>query len=153
MASVNKVFLVGNLTRDPELRRLPNGTAVTELGLAVNNSYTTKDGEKKEDTLFVDVTVWAGQAENAVQYLKKGSPVHIEGALKMDSWEDKTSGERRTKLKVQADRVQFLNGGKGRDNDEEEASPKAVDKPKTTRKPRVTASVAVENEDDNDVPF
>src|SRR5882757_6210791 len=108
MAQLNRVFLMGNLTRDPELRRLPSGTAVTELGLALNRSFMGKDGEKREEVVFVDVTVWDRQAESCCQYLKKGRAVHVEGFLKMDEWNDKTTGEKRTKLKVQADRVQFL---------------------------------------------
>jgi len=108
MAQLNKVFLMGNLTRDPELRRLTNGTAVTDLGLALNRTFTDKNGEKREEVVFIDVTVWDRQAETCCQYLKKGRAVHVEGFLKMDSWDDKTTGEKRTKLKVQADRVQFL---------------------------------------------
>jgi single-strand DNA-binding protein len=112
MASVNKVFLIGNLTRDPELRYTPNGAAVTDLGLATNRVYVTKDGDRREEVTFIDVTVWNRQAENCCQYLKKGQPVHIEGYLKLDSWEDRTTGEKRTKLKVEAERVQFLAGGR-----------------------------------------
>jgi single-strand DNA-binding protein len=108
MARLNKVFLMGNLTRDPELRYTPSGSAVTDLGLAVNRSWTGKDGERKEETLFIDVTVWDRQAENCCQYLKKGRAVHIEGSLKMDEWVDKTTGDKRTKIKVLADIVQFL---------------------------------------------
>ena len=126
MAQLNKVFLMGNLTRDPELRRLPSGTAVTELGLALNRSFTGKDGERREEVVFVDVTVWDRQAETCVEYLKKGRAVHVEGYLKMDQWDDKSTGEKRSKLKVQADRVQFLGsrdapGGGG--SDEEFSSP------------------------------
>ena len=110
MAQLNKVFLMGNLTFDPELRRIANGTAVTDLRLAINRSFNGKDGEKREEVTYVDVTVWDRQAETCCQYLKKGRPVHVEGYLKMDSWDDKTTGEKRTKLKVQADRVQFLGG-------------------------------------------
>ncbi len=113
MAQLNKVYLMGNLTRDPELRRIANGTAVTELGLAVNRSIPGKDGERRDEVTYIDVTVWDRQAENCVEYLKKGRPVHIEGFLKMDSWDDKTTGEKRYKLKVQADRVQFLGGRDG----------------------------------------
>jgi single-strand DNA-binding protein len=128
MAQLNKVFLMGNLTRDPELRRLTNGTAVTDLGLALNRTYTGKDGEKREEVVFIDVTVWDRQAETCCQYLKKGRAVHVEGFLKMDSWDDKTTGEKRTKLKVQADRVQFLDrkdeaGGGGMASDDEYAAP------------------------------
>ena len=108
MADLNKVFLMGRLTFDPELRHTPSGTAVTELRLATSRSWMGRDGERKEETLFIDVTVWDRQAETCCQYLKKGSGVHVEGSLKMDTWDDKTSGEKRTKIKVQAERVQFL---------------------------------------------
>src|SRR4051794_38256977 len=108
MADLNKVFLMGRLTFDPELRYTPSGSAVSELRLAVNRSWTGRDGERKEESLFIDVTVWDRQAENCCQYLKKGSQVHIEGSLKMDTWDDKTTGEKRSKIKVQAERVQFL---------------------------------------------
>jgi single-strand DNA-binding protein len=129
MAQLNKVFLMGNLTRDPELRRLANGTAVSDLGLALNRSFTGKDGEKREDVTYVDVTVWDRQAETCCQYLKKGRAVHVEGFLKMDSWDDKTTGEKKYKLKVQADRVQFLDrkddaaGGGSMGTDDEYAPP------------------------------
>ena len=108
MADLNKVFLMGRLTFDPELRYAPSGSAVTELRLAINRAWTGRDGERKEESLFIDVTVWDRQAENCCHYLKKGSQVHIEGALKMDTWDDKTTGEKRSKIKVLADRVQFL---------------------------------------------
>jgi single-strand DNA-binding protein len=108
MPQLNKVFLMGNLTRDPELRYAPSGSAVTELGLAVNRSWTGKDGDRKEEVLFIDVTVWDRQAETCCQYLKKGRPIHVEGYLKMDEWTDKTTGDKRTKVKVQAERIQFL---------------------------------------------
>lgn len=112
MASLNKVFLIGNLTRDPELRYTPSGAAVSDLGLAVNRVYTTKEGDRREETVFVDVTVWNRQAENCCQYLRKGRPVHVEGSLKLDSWDDKTTGEKRSRLKVEAISVQFLDSGK-----------------------------------------
>jgi single-strand DNA-binding protein len=108
MADLNKVFLMGRLTFDPELRRTPMGTAVAELRLATSRTWNNRDGEPQKETLYIDVTVWDRQAENCCQYLKKGSGVHVEGYLKMDSWDDKTTGEKRTKIKVQADRVQFL---------------------------------------------
>src|SRR4051812_30065979 len=108
MAALNKVFLMGNLTFDPELRYTPSGSAVTDLRMATNRVWTGKDGERKEETLFIDVTVWDRQAENCCQYLKKGSSIHVEGSLKLDSWDDKTTGEKRSKVRVIADRVQFL---------------------------------------------
>jgi single-strand DNA-binding protein len=113
MADLNKVFLMGRLTFDPELRRTPSGTAVTELRLATTRSWSGRDGERREETLFVDVTVWDRQAENCCQFLKKGRSVHVEGSLRMDTWEDKNTGEKRSKVRVQADRVQFLDSRSG----------------------------------------
>ena len=110
MASYNRVILVGNLTRDPELRYIPSGTAVTDVGLAVNDRRKNANGEWVEETTFVDVTLWARQAEVASEYLSKGSPVLIEGRLKLDTWEK--DGQKRSKLKVVADRMQML-GTKG----------------------------------------
>jgi len=112
MANFNKVLLMGNLTRDPEVRYTPKGTAVAELGIAVNRIYSGENGEKREEVTFVDVTVWGRTAENVGEYLKKGRPVFIEGRLQLDSWEDKQSGQKRNKLKVVADNVQFL-GSRG----------------------------------------
>ena len=131
MADLNKVFLMGRLTFDPELRRTPTGTAVTELRLATTRSWSGRDGERREETLFIDVTVWDRQAENCCQYLRKGSGVHVEGFLKMDTWDDKTSGEKRSKIRVSADRVQFLDsrrsygagGPGGMGGDEEMGAP------------------------------
>lgn len=108
MASLNKVFLMGNLTRDPELRRIPSGTTVSTLGLAVNESYTSRNGDKVERTLFIDVDVWDRQAETCQQFLSKGSPVFIEGRLLLDKWQDRETGKERSQVKVRAERVQFL---------------------------------------------
>jgi single-strand DNA-binding protein len=112
MASFNKVILLGNLTRDPEVRYTPKGTAVADLGIAVNRTYTAENGEKREEVTFVDVTFWGRTAENAGQYLKKGRPVFVEGRLQLDSWDDKQSGQKRTKLKVVGELLQFLGGGR-----------------------------------------
>jgi single-strand DNA-binding protein len=108
MADLNKVFLMGNLIFDPELRRTPSGTAVSELRMVTSRSWTGRDGERREEKLFIDVTVWDRQAENCCEYLKKGSPIHVEGSLRMDTWDDKSTGEKRSKIRVQAERVQFL---------------------------------------------
>jgi single-strand DNA-binding protein len=113
MASYNKVLLMGNLTRDPEVRYTPKGTALANLGVAVNRVWTTESGEQKEEVTFVDIEVWGRQAETAGQYLSKGRPVFVEGRLKLDSWEDKESGQKRNKLKVVAERVQFLGAPRG----------------------------------------
>jgi single-strand DNA-binding protein len=115
MASMNRVFLVGNLTKDPELRYTPSGTPVADLRLAVNDSYTARDGNQVERTLFVDVVVWQRQAETVCEYLSKGRPVLVEGRLQMDEWESK-EGEKRSRIRVVAQRVQFLGapgGGPG----------------------------------------
>jgi single-strand DNA-binding protein len=108
MANLNRVLLIGNLTRDPEVRYTPKGTAVTEIGLAVNRIYSGEDGEKKEETTFVDVTLWARQAEIAGQYLRKGRPVFIEGRLQLDTWDDKQTGQKRSRLRVVAENLQLL---------------------------------------------
>src|ERR1700676_1253249 len=108
MANLNRVLLIGNLTRDPELRYTPKGTAVTEIGLAVNRIYSGEDGEKKEETTFVDVTLWAREAEIAGQYLRKGRPVFIEGRLQLDTWDDKQTGQKRSRLRVVAENLQLL---------------------------------------------
>ncbi|MEM8955973.1 MAG: single-stranded DNA-binding protein [Verrucomicrobiota bacterium] len=114
MASLNKVMLIGNLTRDPEVRYTPKGTAVTDIGLAVNRVFSAADGgEKREETTFVDVTLWGRQAEIAGQYLQKGRPVFIEGRLQLDSWEDKNSGQKRSKLRVVGENMQFLGSREG----------------------------------------
>lgn len=107
MIGLNRVFLMGNLTRDPELRYTPSGTAVANFGIAVNRRYTTKEGDRKEEVDFFDVEVWNKQAEYCNEYLVKGSGVLIEGRLKQDRWEDE-SGNKRSKLKVVSLSVQFL---------------------------------------------
>src|SRR2546428_12345480 len=108
MASFNKVILLGNLTRDPEVRYTPKGSAVCDLGLAVNRQYTLDSGEKREEVTYVDVVLWARLAEIAGEYLKKGRPVFIEGRLQMDSWDDKQTGQKRTKLRVVGESMQLL---------------------------------------------
>ena len=128
MASLNKVLLIGNLTRDPQLRYIPSGTAVAEFGLAINNKWTGKDGQKHEDTTFVDITLWARSAELASEYLHKGDPVFIEGRLQYDQWQDK-EGQKRNRLRVTGERMQFLPrpGGPGGQRppvaDDQEAPP------------------------------
>jgi len=106
MANLNKVLLIGNLTRDPELRYIPSGAAVSSLGLAVNRNYLTQTGEKKQEVCFVRVVVWGRQAETCNQYLTKGSPVFVEGRLQYRAWE--SEGQKRSTIEVKADRVQFL---------------------------------------------
>jgi len=113
MASFNKVILVGNLTRDPELRYTPKGTAVTKIGLAVNRVWTNEAGEKKEEVTFVDIDMFGRTAENVAQYMRKGSPLLVEGRLRLDQWDDKQTGQKRSKLGVVAESVQFLGSPRG----------------------------------------
>jgi single-strand DNA-binding protein len=113
MANLNKVLLLGNLTRDPELRYTPKGTAVADIGLAINRIWNNEQNQRQEETTFVDITLWGRQAEIAQQYLTKGRGVFVEGRLQMDTWEDKTSGQKRSKLKVVAENLQFMPDGKG----------------------------------------
>ena len=124
MANLNKVLLIGRLTRDPELRYIPSGSAVTDFGLAINKVWTGQDGKKHEDTTFVDITLWARQAEIASEYLHKGDPVFIEGRLQFDQWTDR-EGQKRSKLRVVGERMQFLTtrDGARTDTDEGRLSP------------------------------
>ena len=110
MASLNKIMLIGNLTRDPEIKRTPKGTAVAEIGLAVNRNYLTEGGEKREEVTFVDVTLWGRVAEIVGEYCKKGRPLIVEGRLQLDTWDDKDSGQKRSKLKVVGENIQLLGG-------------------------------------------
>ncbi len=152
MASFNKVILLGNLTRDPEVRYTPKGTAVTELGMAVNRVYTAENGEKREETTFVDVTLWGRTAEIAGEYLKKGRPVFIEGRLQLDTWDDKQSGQKRSKLKVVGEGLQLIGsrpggGGGGGGGDEEGSS--APRSSKSAPPPKAAPSAP----DDDEIPF
>jgi single-strand DNA-binding protein len=119
MASLNRVFLIGNLTKDPELRYTPQGTAVANLRLAVNRRWKDKAGEQKEEVCFLTVVAWDKQAEVCNQYLRKGSPLFVEGRLQSRSWQD-NSGAKRNVVEIRAERVQFLGqpqaGGAGKNN-------------------------------------
>ncbi|HSV62018.1 MAG TPA: single-stranded DNA-binding protein [Chthoniobacterales bacterium] len=148
MASFNKVILLGNLTRDPEVRYTPKGTAVTDLGLAVNRTYTADNGEKREEVTFVDVTFWGRTAEVAGEYLKKGRPVFVEGRLQLDSWDDKQSGQKRTKLKVIGENMQMLGaprGGGAGGGDEEGGA--------RSSRPAPPPKAAPSAPDDDEIPF
>jgi single-strand DNA-binding protein len=155
MASFNKVILLGNLTRDPEVRYTPKGTAVTELGMAVNRVYTAENGEKREETTFVDVTLWGRTAEIAGEYLKKGRPVFIEGRLQLDTWDDKQSGQKRSKLKVVGEGLQLLGsprgaGGGGGGGDEESGG--GGGGPRASR-PAPPPKPSASEPDDDEIPF
>ncbi len=114
MANYNRVILVGNLTRDPEVRYIPSGTAVGDFSMAINRKYKGADGAVQEETCFVDITVWGRQAETCGEYLRKGSSVLVEGRLKLDRWEK--DGQKHSRLSVVADRTQFLGGGNAPSN-------------------------------------
>ena len=115
MANFNKVILAGNLTRDPELRYLPKGTAVAKIGMAINRNWKTETGETKEEVTFVDVEAYGRQAEVIAQYMKKGRPFLVEGRLKLDQWEDKNTHQKQSKLKVVLESFSFLDSGRGGD--------------------------------------
>jgi single-strand DNA-binding protein len=124
MPNLNKVMLMGNLTRDPEVKYTPKGTAVADIGLAINRVYSSDQGERREETTFVDVELWGRQAEIAGEYLRKGRPVYIEGRLKLDTWDDKQTGQKRSKMRVVGETMQLLgardgNGGGGEGGREE----------------------------------
>ena len=157
MASFNKVILVGNLTRDPELRYTPKGTAVGDLGLAVNRRVSDGNGNWSDEVTFLDVTVWGRDAENAQKYLAKGRGVFIEGRLQLDSWEDKATGQKRTKLKIIGETVQFLPDGRGGGGGggRSQAAGGSQQRQDPADEPTRGASPAVEDfqDEDDDIPF
>ena len=113
MPNLNKVMLMGNLTRDPEIKYTPKGTAIADIGLAVNRNYTTESGEKREEVTFIDVTLWGRVAEIVGEYCKKGRPLFVEGRLQLDTWDDKATGQKRSKLKVVGENIQLLGSREG----------------------------------------
>jgi single-strand DNA-binding protein len=127
MANFNRVILMGNLTRDPEIRYTPSGTAVGDLRMAVNRKYRTPDGQDREETCYVGVTVWRKQAETCGEYLRKGSPILVEGRLKYDEWEKE--GQKQSRLSVVAERVQFLGSPRGAEFRDGRGRPPAEKKP------------------------
>ena len=150
MASFNRVILVGNLTRDIELRYTPGGTAVTELGMAVNDRRKNQSGEWVDETTFVDVTLWARTAEVASEYLSKGSPLLIEGRLKLDSWE--TDGQKRSKLRVVGERMQML-GGRGGGGNQGSSPPPRESQSTQYNQPASSEAPAASGPIDDDIPF
>lgn len=147
MANLNKVMLIGNLTRDPELRYTPKGTAVADIGLAINRVWNNDSGERQEDTTFVDVTLWGRQAELAEKYLSKGRGAYIEGRLQLDTWEDKESGKKRSKLKVVGETLQFLPDGKSGSSQRQQSADNAPAKGNGGNNAPAVA------EDEDDIPF
>ena len=149
MASFNKVLLLGNLTRDPEVRYTPKGSAVTDLAIAVNRQYTLENGEKREEVTYVDVTFWGRTAEVAAEYLRKGRPVFIEGRLQLDTWDDKQSGQKRSKLKVIGEMMQMLGGRPSSAGDPEEGAGSA----RSARSSAVPKGKSESVEPDDEIPF
>jgi single-strand DNA-binding protein len=153
MANLNRVLLIGNLTRDPDVRYTPKGTAVADIGLAVNRVFTGEDGEKREEVTYVDVVLWSRLAEIAEQYLKKGRPVFIEGRLQLDSWDDKQTGQKRSRLRVVAENLQLLGsrgegeaGGTGGAPAPRRSAPAPAPKPNPPRDPDLDT-------EPDDIPF
>lgn len=142
---------MGNLTRDPEISYTPKGTAVCQIGLAINRTFKVGE-DKREETTFVDVELWGRQAEIAGEYLKKGRPVFIEGRLKLETWDDKQSGQKRSKMKVVAENMQLLGTRGGDEGGQREAAPA----PRQTQRPASAAKPARDPDLDaaeEDCPF
>ncbi len=157
MANFNKVYLMGNLTRDPEMRVTPKGTAICQFGLAISRSWKDESGQTREETAFVDIEAWGKQGEVISKYCTKGRPLFVEGRLKFDQWEDKTSGQKRSKLKVVLENFQFIGsrgdgapGGPGAG--QADASDVPADAPSASRSPAKGPAVSKETVDE-DVPF
>jgi single-strand DNA-binding protein len=149
MASFNKVILMGNLTRDPELRYTPKGTAVARLGLAVNRVWKSEAGENKEEVLFIDVDAFGKTAETLGQYMKKGNPILIEGRLKQDNWEDKQTNQKRSKILVVCEAFKFIGSPQGRG--EGGAAPRSS--APAAKAPEAPAEEEVPPHEQDDVPF
>lgn len=149
MSNFNKVYLMGNLTRDPELRYTPKGAATAKLSMAVNRKWRTEAGEDREEVTFVDIDAWGKQAETLSQYCKKGRPLFVEGRLKLDQWDDKTTGQKRSALKVVLEGFQFI-GGRPADTEGQ-----ATDRPAPAPRPRpaVEAAPTETAPEEDDVPF
>jgi single-strand DNA-binding protein len=159
MANLNKVMLIGNLTRDPELRVTPKGTAICQFGLAVNRQFKDDSGQNRDETTFVDIEAWGRQGETISKYCTKGRPLFVEGRLKLDQWEDKTSGQKRSRLKVVLENFQFLGGGRGEGGPAGAPGEEGGEQPpafeRSTPPPRAAARNTpppAENIDD-DIPF
>ena len=152
MANFNKVILAGNLTRDPELRYTPKGTAVARIGMAINRTWKNETGETKEEVTFVDIEAWGRQGEVIAQYVKKGRPLLVEGRLRLDQWEDKNTHQKQSKLKVILESFSFLDSARGDGNGPADSS-----RGRTTAVPAAAGSESLEPEaappEQDDVPF
>ncbi len=153
MANFNKVILAGNLTRDPELRYTPKGTAVAKLGMAINRTWTSETGEKREEVTFVDVDAFGKQAEVISQYCRKGRPLLVEGRLKLDTWDDKQTGQKKSKLAVVLESFSFLDSG-SRGDAPAGGAPPAAARPKPAAAPAGSdATTSAPAAEEDDVPF
>jgi single-strand DNA-binding protein len=156
MSSFNKVILMGNLTRDPETRVTPNGVTICKIGLAVNRTYTTSDGEKKDEVTFVDCDAIGKTGEAISRWMSKGKGILIEGRLRFDQWEDKTTGQLRSKLGVVIEHFNFI-GGRSEDGSESSESPARQDPVNHANKPAsrntTPRTQSRQNSIDDDVPF
>ncbi|MBM3847734.1 MAG: single-stranded DNA-binding protein [Verrucomicrobia bacterium] len=159
MANFNRVILAGNLTRDPELRYTPKGTAVAKIGMALNRSWKTETGETREEVTFVDVEAYGRQAEVISQYVRKGRPLLVEGRLKLDQWEDKTTHQKVSKLKVVLEQFSFLDSGGGRSGESSPGGGESFRSRSTTPAapssdaPAPASAEASGSPEDDDVPF
>lgn len=154
MANFNKVIIAGNLTRDPELRYTPKGTAIARIGMAINRTWKTESGETKEEATFVDVDAFGRQAEVIAQYMKKGRPLLVEGRLKLDQWEDKNTHQKQSKLRVVLESFSFLDSGRGEGAGGPSEAPRSRPAPQPAPAP---ATAPEENgppsPEEDDVPF
>ena len=153
MAKLNKVMLIGNLTRDPELRVTPKGTAICQFSLAVNRKFKDESGGEREEVTYVDIEAWSKQGETIAKYCTKGRPLFVEGRLRLDQWEDKTTKEKRSRMKVVLENFQFLGSGRadGAAGGGEGGEARSY-APRATSAPKPAAPAAQENLDE-DVPF
>jgi len=156
MANFNKVYLMGNLTRDPEMRVTPKGTAICQFGLAISRSWKDESGQTREETAFVDIEAWGKQGEVISKYCAKGRPLFVEGRLKFDQWEDKTTQQKRSKLKVVLENFQFIggrgDGAPGGGGPGADAGESGGDAPSAYKGPAKGPSIAKDTVDE-DVPF
>ena len=152
MANFNKVILAGNLTRDPELRYTPKGTAVAKIGMALNRTWKSETGETKEEVTFVDVEAFGRQAEVIGQYMKKGRPFLVEGRLKLDQWEDKNTHQKQSKLKVVLESFSFLDSNRGGEGGGSEA-PRSRPVPASNKGESPAGEAEAPPPEDDDVPF
>lgn len=159
MPSLNKVMLMGNLTRDPELRVTPKGTPICQFSLAINRQFKMESGESREEVIYVDIEAWGKQGETISKYCTKGKPLYVEGRLRLDQWEDKNTKEKRSRMKVVLEQFQFLGdsrgpgasgGGAAEPGIDQTASPERFSPPQ--RATGAAKPAAAENLDD-DVPF